>query len=38
VPLDVDLDAEGTIPAEMVRVPGGTVSIGGLGGAQIGPD
>ena len=33
--LAFDLDAEGAIPPEMVRVPGGAVGISGLGGARL---
>jgi eukaryotic-like serine/threonine-protein kinase len=33
--LEFDLDAEGAIPPEMVRVPGGTVSIPGLDDAKL---
>ncbi len=33
--LEFDLDAEGAIPPEMVRVPGGAVGISGLGGARL---
>jgi formylglycine-generating enzyme required for sulfatase activity/predicted esterase len=33
--LEFDLDAEGAIPPEMVRVPGGAVSISGLGAARL---
>jgi len=34
--LGFDLDAEGAIPPEMVRVPGGAVSVPGVGGATVG--
>jgi len=33
--LEFDLDAEGAIPPEMVRVPGGAVGISGLAGARL---
>jgi eukaryotic-like serine/threonine-protein kinase len=33
--LEFDLDAEGTIPTEMVRVPGGTVSVYAAGTAKM---
>ena len=36
VPKEFDLDAAGTIPPEMVRVPGGAVSIPGLNEVKLG--
>jgi serine/threonine protein kinase len=35
-PLEFDLDASNAIPEDMVRVPGGTVSIAGLADAKLG--
>jgi formylglycine-generating enzyme required for sulfatase activity/pimeloyl-ACP methyl ester carboxylesterase len=35
-PLEFDLDAEGAIPPEMVRVPGGAMSIPGLDEVKLG--
>jgi hypothetical protein len=33
--MEFDLDAEGAIPPEMVRIPGGTVSASGVGAARL---